>query len=81
MIWTMHSLTGCSPSVGPYCSAAAVAPSAMRSIAAMNRRGSKSEVSGSPPASEMMSGRSVTAIRSRITEERIRPVRVANSAL
>ena len=36
------------------------------------------EVSGRPPASEMTSGRSVIAIRSRIADERITVVRAAN---
>jgi len=36
-------------------------------------------VSGRPPASEMTSGRAVIAIRSRIAEERITLVRLANS--
>jgi len=38
----------------------------------------KVDVSGRPPASEITSGRAVTAIRSRIAEERITPVRAAN---
>ena len=40
----------------------------------------KVDVSGSPPASEMTSGRSVIAIRSRIAEDFIPRVREANSA-
>ena len=41
--------------------------------------GGKVDVSGSPPASEITSGRSVIAIRSRMTDERITRVRAANS--
>ena len=37
------------------------------------------DVSGSPPASEMISGRAVTAIRSRIADDFIACVRRANS--
>ncbi len=37
-------------------------------------------MSGSPPASEMTSGRSVMAIRSRIAEDLMTDVREANSA-
>jgi hypothetical protein len=36
-------------------------------------------VSGRPPASEITSGRAVTAIKSRIAEERITVVRSAKS--
>ena len=63
------------PSLGPYWSACAVGTEPIRR---MNSAGSKVEVSGSPPASEITSGRSVTAIRSRIAEERITCVRLAN---
>ncbi len=38
------------------------------------------EVSGSPPASEITSGRSVSAIKSRIAEDCITFVRCANKA-
>ena len=40
----------------------------------------KVDVSGRPPASEITSGRSVIAIRSRIAEDFISRVRAANSA-
>ena len=58
------------PSVGPYCSALRArlaprrAPSASRTCS-----GGKVDVSGSPPASEITSARSVSAIRSRIAED------------
>ena len=64
------------PSLGPYCSACAVG---IADIRRANSAGSKVEVSGRPPASEITSGRTVTAIRSRIAEERITRVRLANS--
>ena len=41
--------------------------------------GGNVDVSGSPPASEITSGRAVIAIRSRIADERICCVRLANS--
>ncbi len=41
--------------------------------------GGNVDVSGSPPASEITSGRAVIAIRSRIAEDRIMLVRSANS--
>jgi hypothetical protein len=74
---TMHSLTACRPSVGPYWSACAAG---RPPISEPNSLGSNSDVSGRPPASDMTSGRSVIAIISRSTDERIRPVRVAKSA-
>ena len=45
---------------------------------AANDSAGKDVVSGRPPASEMMSLRSVSAIRSRIAEERMTFVRAAN---
>ncbi len=65
------------PSVGPYWSASAEDSWAIRVICAAKLSGGKVEVSGSPPASEMTSGRAVIAIRSRIAEERIVRVRSA----
>ena len=41
--------------------------------------GGKVDVSGRPPASEITSGRAVTAIRSRIAEDVMTRVRDANS--
>ena len=52
---------------------------AIRVICAANDSGGKVDVSGSPPASEITSGRAVISIRSRIAEERITWVRCANS--
>jgi len=49
----------------------------MRVIWAAKVWGGKDEVSGSPPASEITFGLAVTAIRSRIAEERITRVRSA----
>ena len=51
----------------------------MRVICAANDSGGKVDVSGSPPASEITSGRAVISIRSRIAEERMTLVRRANS--
>jgi phage host-nuclease inhibitor protein Gam len=68
------------PSVGPYCSASAEEWWAILVICAANDSGGKVEVSGSPPASEITSGRAVISIRSRIAEERITRVRPANRA-
>ena len=76
---TMQSLTSSSPSVGPYWSARAEASTATRAISAAKSSAGKVEVSGSPPASEMMSGRAVTAIRSRIADDFIACARCANS--
>ena len=74
---TMQSLVSSKPSVGPYWSAAAADSWAIRVICAAKLCGGKVEVSGRPPASEITSGRAVTAIRSRIAEERITVVRSA----
>ena len=74
---TMQSLVSSKPSVGPYCSALAADSWAIRVICAAKLWGGKVEVSGRPPASEITSGRAVIAIRSRIAEERITPVRSA----
>ena len=75
----MQSFVSSKPSVGPYCSASAVELWAIRVICAAKLRGGKVEVSGRPPASEITSGRTVIAIRSRIAEERITLVRSAKS--
>ena len=58
-----------SPSVGPYCSALAHDSAAIRWVTAAKVSGGKVPVSGSPPASEITSGRAVTAIRSRIADD------------
>jgi hypothetical protein len=76
----MHSLVRSKPSVGPYWSASAEDSCAIRVIWAANDSGGKVEVSGSPPASEITSGRAVTAIRSRIADDFITLVRDANRA-
>ncbi len=73
-----HSLTSARPSVGPYCSAAAIRSAPMRCMTEANEPGGNVLVSGSPPASEMTSGRSVMAIRSRIAEDFMTCVREAN---
>ena len=74
----MHSLVSSNPSVGPYWSASAEDSCAIFVICAAKVSGGKVEVSGRPPASEITSGRAVIAIRSRIAEERITCVRLAN---
>ena len=75
---TMQALVSSKPSVGPYWRASAEDSWAIRVIWAAKLSGGKEEVSGSPPASEITSGRAVIAIRSRIAEERITWVRRAN---
>ena len=76
---TMHALVSSRPSVGPYWSARAQDSSAMRRVAAANDSGGKVLVSGSPPASEITSGRAVMAIRSRIADDFMTLVRDAKS--
>ncbi len=78
--WAMQSLRRAKPSVGPYWSARAQFSTATVPISAAYESGGKVEVSGSPPASEITSSRSVSAIRSRIAEERITLVRCAKRA-
>ena len=77
---TMHCLTSSRPSVGPYCSARAAESTATRLISAAKSSAGKVDVSGSPPASEITSGRAVIDIRSRIAEDFMTCVRRANSA-
>ena len=74
----MHVLVSSRPSVGPYCSALAQDSSAILAVTAAKVSGGKVEVSGRPPASEITSGRAVTAIRSRMAEDVITRVREAN---
>ena len=74
----MQSLVSSSPSVGPYWSAFAHDSAAIRCATAAKVSGGKVLVSGSPPASEITSGRAVTAIRSRIAEDFMTLVREAN---
>ena len=75
----MQSFVSASPSVGPYWSALAHDSRAIRCATAANVSGGKLDVSGSPPASEITSGRAVTAIRSRIAEDFMTCVRDAKS--
>ena len=67
------------PSVGPYCSARAEASAATRAMIAARSSAGNVEVSGSPPASEMTSGRAVIAMRSRIADDFMPCVRRAKS--
>ena len=75
---TMHLRTSSSPSVGPYWSAAALESTATRDISAAKSSAGKVVVSGRPVASEITSGRAVTAIMSRIAEDVMPRVRLAN---
>ena len=74
----MHSFVSSSPSVGPYWSALAQDSDAIRCATAAKVSGGKVLVSGRPPASEITSGRAVSAIRSRIAEDFMTLVREAN---
>ena len=76
--WAMQALVSGSPSVGPYWSALAQDSVAMRCATAANVSGGKVLVSGRPPASEITSGRAVTAMRSRIADDFMTRVREAN---
>ena len=80
MTSTMQSLSAASPSVGPYCRARAAPSAAILAAKAATSSAGKVDVSGRPPASEMTSGRSVMAIRSRMAEEVMTWVRAAKSA-
>ena len=75
----MHSLVASRPSVGPYCSAFAHDSAAIRWATAANVSGGNVLVSGRPPASEITSGRAVTAIRSRMADDFMTLVRAAKS--
>ena len=75
----MHARAAASPSVGPYWSASAVDSCATRAATAANVSEGNALVSGSPPASEITSGRAMMAIRSRIAEDLVTRVREANS--
>ena len=77
MTSAMQSLTAAMPSVGPYCSARAVSSAATLAMMAARSSAGNVDVSGRPPASEMTSGRSVSAMRSRIADERMTWVREA----
>ncbi len=77
---TMQSTVAAIPSVGPYWSARAVESAATTDISFAYSSGSNVDVSGRPPASEITSGCSVSAIISRIAELFMPRVRAANSA-
>ena len=79
MTSAMQDFSTVRPSVGPYCSERAHESTATRLMIAANDSAGNDAVSGSPPASEMMSLRSVSAMRSRIAEERMTCVRAAKS--
>ena len=79
MTSTMQSLTSSMPSVGPYWSALAAESAATRAMSAATSSAGKALVSGSPPASEITSGRAVMAMRSRMAEEVMTRVRPAKS--
>jgi hypothetical protein len=73
----MQALASSRPSVGPYCRARAAASTPTRVISAAKSSAGNVLVSGSPPASEITSGCAVTAIRSRMAEDRMTCVRRA----
>jgi hypothetical protein len=75
----MQSFVSSRPSVGPYWSASAHDSAAMREATAAKVSGGNVLVSGSPPASEITSGRAVTAIRSRMADDFMTLVREAKS--
>ena len=79
MTCSMHAVTESSPSVGPYCSARAASSAARCDSSAASDSAGNVEVSGSPPASEITSGRCVMAIRSRMADDFMTRVRAANS--
>ena len=76
----MQLLRTARPSVGPYCSERAVESTATSPMIAAKDSAGNEDVSGRPPASEMMSLRSVSAMRSRIAEDFMTFVRAANRA-
>ena len=78
MTSAMQRLSTVRPSVGPYCSERAVESTATVLMIAANDAAGNDDVSGRPPASEMMSLRSVSAMRSRIAEDFMTFVRAAN---
>ena len=75
----MHSLVSGRPSVGPYCSALAQDSVAICCVTAAKISVGNVLVSGSPPASDMTSGRAVTAMRSLMADDFMTRVRAANS--
>ena len=77
MISTMRSRSSSRPSVGPYCSAEARWSRAMTSCTSSKISRSNDSVLGKPPASEMISGRSDSDMRSRIADETMPEAREA----
>ena len=75
--WTIRSRSSARPSVGPYWSAAARWSREMTSTTSSNTSRSNDSVFGKPPAREMISGRSASDIRSRITDDTIPDAREA----
>ena len=73
------SPTAAMPSVGAYCRARAESVAASLESSAASDSAGKVDVSGRPPASEMTSGRSVMAMRSRMAEDFMTEVREAKS--
>src|ERR671931_2756711 len=80
MTSAMHALVAAMPSVGAYWSARAAPVAAIFDVSAASDSGGNVDVSGSPPAREITSGRSVIAMRSRIAQDFMTFVREANSA-
>ena len=78
MISQIRSRSSARPSVGPYCSELARWSRAMAAQTSSNTSAGNEAVSGKPVASEMMSGRSVSDIMSRIADERMPAARDAN---
>src|SRR3954465_5129139 len=79
MTSTIASRAARLPSVGPYCSARAEDSAATPLISLASSSAGNVLVSGRPPASEITSGRSVIAIRSRMAELVMTRVREAKS--
>src|SRR4051795_6784198 len=77
MTCSMQPATAAMPSVGPYWRARAAFFAARCESSAAIDSGGNVEVSGSPPASEMTSGRSVMAMRSRMADDVMTRVRAA----
>ena len=80
MMSTISSRSSARPSVGPYCRAAARWSRATTSITSSKIARSNDSVLGNPPASEMISGRSESDMRSRMTEETMPEARDAKRA-
>ena len=74
---TMRSRSSRRPSVGPYWSAEARWSRLTASTTSSNTRRSNDSVLGKPPASEMISGRSDSDMRSRMTDDTMPEAREA----